>query len=92
VLVTGYWNVFLDGAVARTRGEKYLRLTDAATRAVNALIASEAKAHGATFVDLFTPFRGSDGSRDCTALLAADGDHPDAEGHALIARTLAAAL
>jgi lysophospholipase L1-like esterase len=92
VLVTGYWNVFLDGAVARAKGQDYLRLADAATRAVNARIAAAARAHGATFVDLFTPFRGSDGSRDCTALLAPDGDHPDADGHALIARTLAAAL
>jgi lysophospholipase L1-like esterase len=92
VLVTGYWNVFLDGAVGRAKGLTYAQLADAATRAVNARIAAAAKAHGATFVDLFTPFRGSDGSRDCTDLLAPDGDHPDADGHVLIARTLAAAL
>ena len=53
---------------------------------------SSAAAHGAVYVDLFTPFRGADGSKDCTALLTDDGDHPDAAGHALIARTLLAAL
>jgi lysophospholipase L1-like esterase len=92
VLVTGYWNVYLDGAVAKARGETYVQLADAATRAVNARIASAARAHGATFVDLFPAFRGDDGSQDCTDLLAPDGDHPDADGHALIARVLAAAL
>jgi len=59
---------------------------------VNAGIRSAAAKHGGVYVDLFTPFRGADGSKDCTALLAADGDHPDAAGHALIARTLLAAL
>ncbi|MGZ4611827.1 MAG: GDSL-type esterase/lipase family protein [Kineosporiaceae bacterium] len=92
VLVTGYWNVFLDGTVGKSHGAAYVQLADSATRAVNARIADAAKAHGDTFVDLFTPFRGSDGTRDCTDLLAPDGDHPDADGHALIAGTLAAAL
>jgi lysophospholipase L1-like esterase len=92
VLVTGYWNVFLDGAVGRSKGPAYVELADAVTRAVNRRIAAAARAHGGTYVDLFTPFRGSDGTNDCTDLLAADGDHPDADGHALIARTLAAAV
>jgi lysophospholipase L1-like esterase len=92
VLVTGYWNVFLDGAIARAKGPAYVALADAATRAVNRRIEAAASAHGATYVDLFTAFRGSDGSEDCTPLLAPDGDHPSAQGHALIARTLAAAL
>jgi lysophospholipase L1-like esterase len=59
---------------------------------VNRRIEAAASAHGATYVDLLTAFRGSDGSEDCTPLLAPDGDHPSAQGHALIARTLAAAL
>lgn len=91
VLVTGYWNVFLDGAVGRSKGPVYVELADAVTRAVNRRIAAAAQAHGSTYVDLFTPFRGTDGTNDCTGLLAADGDHPDADGHALIARTLASA-
>jgi lysophospholipase L1-like esterase len=92
VLLTGYWNVFLDGAVARSQGASYVKIADAVTREVNSRISSAASAHGAVFVDLFTPFRGADGSKDCTALLASDGDHPDAAGHVLIARTLLAAL
>jgi lysophospholipase L1-like esterase len=92
VLLTGYWNVFLDGSAARARGADYVQVADDVTREVNARISSAAAAHGAVYVDLFTPFRGADGSKDCTALLAADGDHPDAAGHALIARTLLAAL
>jgi len=92
VLLTGYWNVFLDGAVARAHGADYVRMADAVTREVNSRISSAATANGAVFVDLFTPFRGADGSKDCTELLAPDGDHPDAAGHALIAQTLLAAL
>jgi lysophospholipase L1-like esterase len=92
VLVTGYWNVFLDGAVGRSKGPAYVELADAVTRAVNRRIAAAAQAHGGTYVDLFTPFRGRNGTNDCTGLLAADGDHPDADGHALIARTLAASV
>ncbi len=92
VLLTGYWNVFLDGTAARAKGTDYLHVADAVTREVNGEIRSAAAAHGSVFVDLFTPFRGADGRKDCTPLLAADGDHPDAAGHALIARTLLAAL
>jgi lysophospholipase L1-like esterase len=92
ILLTGYWNVFLDGAVARSHGASYLKIADGVTREVNSRISSAASAHGAVYVDLFTPFRGADGSKDCTALLASDGDHPDAAGHALIARSLLAAL
>ena len=94
VLLTGYWNVFLDGTAARAKGtaQDYLHVADAVTREVNGEIRSAAAAHGSVFVDLFTPFRGADGRKDCTPLLAADGDHPDAAGHALIARTLLAAL
>ena len=92
ILLTGYWNVFLDGTAARAKGADYMRVADAVTREVNGRISAAAAAHNAVFVDLFTPFRGADGSKDCTALLAADGDHPDAAGNALIANTLLAAL
>jgi len=91
VLVTGYWNVFLDGAVGRARGGDYVTGSDALTRAVDAGIADAARRSGATYVDVYTPFKG-DGTRDCTALLAADGDHPNARGHRLIADTVLATL
>lgn len=92
VLVTGYWNVFLDGAPGRAHGDTYARIADAITKVVNARIGAAAAAHGATFVDLFPAFRGGDGSRDATPLLADDGDHPNAEGHRVIEKALAAAL
>jgi len=89
--VTGYWNVFLDGAVGRARGAAYVTGSDALTRAVNAGIAAAAERTGATYVDVYRPFKG-DGDVDCTPLLAADGDHPDARGHRVIAEALLAAL
>jgi lysophospholipase L1-like esterase len=91
VLVTTYWNVFTDGDVAR-KAERpgYLTWSDAVTREANAAIAQVAASHGATLVDLYAPFKG-DGSTDPTALLAPDGDHPDAAGTALISRTVLAA-
>ena len=42
------------------------------------------------YADIYTPFKG-DGSRDDTALLVADGDHPNAPGHLLIAAAIATA-
>ena len=91
ILVTGYWNIFLDGAVGRARGSNYVHSSDAITAADNAQLASVAAASSGTYVDIYTPFKG-DGSSDDTGLLAADGDHPNAAGHELIARTLLAAL
>lgn len=87
VLVTGYWNVFQDGDVARrTFGAAGLRASLQLTRRANAVIRSVSTAAGARYVDLFRPFQRA--GRDITSLLAADGDHPDAAGHELIARTL----
>jgi hypothetical protein len=45
---------------------------------------------GATCVDLYAPYKG-DGSRNPTALLAGDGDHPNAAGNQLISSALMAA-
>ena len=83
VLVTGYWNVFKDGQVARDsyplQGQD---ATQALTRATNQVIATAAAAAHATYVDVATPF---ETAPDITGLLAPDGDHPNAAGHALIA-------
>jgi lysophospholipase L1-like esterase len=92
VLVTGYWNVFLDGNVAAAHGSAYVRNSVDLTRAENAQIAATAKHDGATYVDIFTPFKGSSGTRNDTSLLASDGDHPNAAGHRKIAVALEAAL
>jgi lysophospholipase L1-like esterase len=91
VLVTDYWNVFPDGSVARREfGEAYLRWSDRLTADSNAAICAGARSAGARCVDLYAPFKGN-GGIDPTTLLAGDGDHPNARGHRLIARTLLAA-
>jgi len=92
VLMTGYWNVFLDGDVAADRGHDYVRNSVALTKAENAQIAKVAQARGATYVDLFTAFKGASGTRNDTGLLASDGDHPNAAGHRTIAKALEAVL
>lgn len=89
ILVTGYWNVFPDGEAAASLGDGYRAIADQATRLANTALRGGATGAGATYVDLYAPFKG-DGSRDPTGLLAADGDHPNAAGHRLIAESLAA--
>lgn len=92
VRVTGYWNVFLDGHVAdATYGVLFQRTSGALTQRVNATIQSVATAEEATYVDLYTPFKGPDGDDDDTPLLAPDGDHPSQGGHQEIAEALIAA-
>lgn len=88
VLVTGYWNVFLDGEVGASQGATYQRTSAALTQQVNQLLRESAAAAGATYVDLYAAFR-VDGAADDTALLASDGDHPSAAGHQRIAEVLA---
>lgn len=91
VLVTDYWNVFADGDVARASdGPAYLRWSDELTRALNVRICNAARNAGATCVDLYAPFKG-DGSKNPTALLADDGDHPNAAGNDVISSALLAA-
>jgi lysophospholipase L1-like esterase len=90
VLVTGYWNVYEDGEVAQKAfSPEGVAATVELTRRVNAVVASVSGAQGATYVDLFGPFekRGA----EVTSLLASDGDHPNADGHLLIAQVLARA-
>ncbi|GAB7007327.1 hypothetical protein JCM18899A_48020 [Nocardioides sp. AN3] len=90
MLVTGYWNVFEDGDVARQAyGDDGLQASLQLTRRANGVIKAVSTAAGARYVDLFTPFEQS--GRDVTALMAPDGDHPDAAGHQLIAGTLLSA-
>lgn len=90
VVLTGYWNVFLDGAVGARNGATYVATSDTLSRQVNAAVSQIAAQHQMFYADIYTPFKGS-GSGDDTALLAADGDHPNAAGHRVIAAAIAAA-
>jgi lysophospholipase L1-like esterase len=88
--MTGYWNVFEDGDVAKRQYPASGRIaSDQLTVRTNTAIAAAARADDATYVDIYTPFE--DNAADITTLLATDGDHPNAAGHALIARILLAA-
>ncbi len=91
VMALGYWNVFRDGAVGRSLGSTYVAVSDALTRRANAAIAAQATASGATYVDVYTPFKGT-GSDDPTGALSTDGDHPNSTGHQLLADAVMAAL
>jgi lysophospholipase L1-like esterase len=91
VVLTGYWNVWRDGAVARRRGPAYVATSVALTKGTNGQIRVVAARHGLTYVDLWVPFRGTTDADD-TALLAPDGDHPNAAGHRVIAQAIAAPL
>lgn len=89
--VTGYWNVFLDGAVAaRTYGPALEQTSATLTEQVNDVIKTVTVAEHARYVDLFTPFKGPDGDQDDTELLAPDGDHPSQAGDQRIADSLTA--
>jgi len=92
VLVTGYWNVFEDGNVAEAAMSPRGRQTsEELTRAANKVIAAAASRAGDRYVDLYAPFKGASAEKNPTSLLADDGDHPNAAGHRLIAKTLLAA-
>jgi len=89
VLVTGYWNVFEDGHVGQhSSGMEGLKASIQLTRRVNAAISTVSSTAGGHYVDLFEPFQSRGRGPGIDSLLAADGDHPDAAGHRLIARTL----
>lgn len=88
ILVTTYWNVFEDGDVGeQDYGKAFHPWSDAVTKSANAQICAAAQSAGDTCVDLYTPFEGA-GERNPTGLLADDGDHPNAQGHQLIAEAL----
>ena len=90
ILVTDYWNVFQDGDVGTAEnGGSFQNWSDQLTRSESNSVCTAARAAGATCVSLYAPFKGN-GSKNPTALLAADGDHPNAAGHQLIASTLLA--
>ncbi|MFF5176218.1 SGNH/GDSL hydrolase family protein [Micromonospora sp. NPDC000089] len=93
VVVLGYWNVLEDGQVAGADYDADGTAEAArATSYANDALADAARDAAARFVPTFGVFKGADGTVDPTALLAADGDHPNARGHAAIATAIPAAV
>jgi lysophospholipase L1-like esterase len=92
VLVLGYWNVVKDGAVGLAEyGATGERSAVQATRITNAALRRAATDSGARYVTTTPVFKGKSRNQDPTALLATDGDHPDAAGHQAIAQAVHAA-
>lgn len=88
VVVMGYWNVFKDGDVGRRQGAAYVEISDRLTRRLNASLQALATRQHVVYADAYSPFH--DG--DDTGSLTADGDHPNATGHVLLARAVLEAL
>jgi lysophospholipase L1-like esterase len=89
IVLLDYWNVWLGGAYAAARGPAYVAAGTSLTYAESSMISAVAWTTGSAYVDLRLAFRGPDDTDDETALLAADGDHPDAAGHVVIAAVTA---
>lgn len=87
MVLLGYWNVGLDGAVGRAQGSTYVTASDALTRDLDQV----ARATGSTYVDVYAPLKGA-GERDPTDDLLGDGDHPNAAGHRRLAAAVVEAL
>ncbi|MBM2623277.1 SGNH/GDSL hydrolase family protein [Actinoplanes sp. LDG1-06] len=89
VVLVGYWNVMVDGQVAVSKyGADGVRDAARATDLVNDALSAAATRSGAVFVPTGAAFHGDGGEDDPTGLLAPDGDHPNAAGHAAIAAML----
>lgn len=85
VRALGYWNVAMDGEAGRERGTTYVRNSRDLTAGVNRLLDARAARHHVGYVDLSRLFLDDHAVDD---LLAADGDHPNAAGHRIIAKAV----
>jgi acyl-CoA thioesterase-1 len=91
VLVLGYWNVVQDGQVgAASYGPSGVKRSLKATEYANRSLQAAAEQTRAVYISTDAAFHGADGTKDPTGLLAPDGDHPNAAGHAAIAALLPA--
>ena len=81
----------LGGNDVEEDGQDFVEGSDSLTRAVNQAIAGVAQTSGATYVDAYTPLKGS-GDRDPTGELLDDGDHPNQAGHQLLMQAVLSTL
>jgi lysophospholipase L1-like esterase len=89
IVVLGYWNVVKDGKVGRHEyGGAGVRAAKSATGWANGALKAAARDGHAVYVPTYKVFKGANGHKDPTGLLAADGDHPNAAGHRLLAQTV----
>lgn len=91
IVLVGYWNVFRDGEVAAGEGPTYVQGSTTLTKWVNSLIARVARENAVRYADAVASFKGPDGDQDVTRYLLGDGDHPNSDGHDLIASAVVAA-
>jgi acyl-CoA thioesterase-1 len=89
VILLDYWNVEKDGVVAQNQyGNAGVAKSRDATAHADDAIYSAAVARHVGYESTRDTFRGADDNTDPTPDLAADGDHPNAHGHQLIAEML----
>lgn len=89
VVVLDYWDVVEDGAAAvRDYGARGQAKSQTATSYADAALGAAAQSTCSSYVSTKVAFRGPHNDLDPTRLLAADGDHPNAAGHAAIARAI----
>jgi lysophospholipase L1-like esterase len=93
VVVLGYWNVLEDGkAAAHDYNAAQRAATVVATDVANEALRAASSIGRALFVPTSQLFHGKTAQRDPSAMLAADGDHPNVAGHQAIAAALAEAV
>jgi lysophospholipase L1-like esterase len=81
ILMMGYYNPYNADPTSALD-----HIIDPAVQALNMLLAGEAKAFGARFVNTYTPFLGHELA---DTYIAQGNVHPNSEGYALIARAMA---
>ena len=92
VVLLDYWSVWLGGRYAVAQGPAYVSAAEELTDRVDGIIKATAAKTGSYYVDLRAAFKGPDYRYDETHFLTSDGDHPNAAGHAQIAKAVEAVL
>ena len=92
VVLLDYWSVWLGGQYAAARGHAYVSAAQQMTGRVDSIIQATASETGSFYVDLQAAFKAPDYNYDETHFLSSDGDHPNAAGHAQIAKAVDAVL